>query len=163
MLSIRACVLFATSWLLVLPAPAGAAGKKIHIGAKLGEILNLETDFVPNDGTTAVPFTFDGNGPNFTVPDGFSFVVTDVNFVGFGGGAFGDVYSVNVRLSQDGDRNLPARFLGAAHARSFTTGYVVPPGVTPTVLNNPASIGGVLVQMQGYLVKGTGLAPNEGF
>jgi hypothetical protein len=162
MRSIRCCILFAASWLLLLPAPVGAAGKKVHIGAKLGEILNLETDLVPNDGTTGHGFTFDGNGPPFTVPDGFSLIVTDVNFVGFGGGAFSDVYSVVVHLSENGERNLAARFLGAGYARGLTTGYVVPPGVTPAVVNSASSIAGVQVQMQGYLVKGTGLAPNDG-
>jgi hypothetical protein len=164
MRSIRVRLLASGLALLLLPAAsASAGGKKTHLGVPLGQILNLSTQVVPNDNTGGHTFGYDYNGPTFVVPQGYSFVVTDIEVVpAVAGFNPSDEYRTDIYFDPAG-RFLTAAFLGASYNHSFASGFVIASGATPTVSNSAVSAYPVVVQLQGYLTKGSGLPPKTAF
>jgi hypothetical protein len=143
---------------------AAAGGKKTHVGVPPRQILNLESDSLPNDNSGGHTLNYDSSGEVFVVPQGFSFVATDVAIqVGTANPAPTDAYGVVMNFDNGGSRTYIARFFGEGFYQHFATGYVMPPGTTPTARNGPESANTVTVQIQGYLVKAAGLAANEPF
>ena len=156
---VRSLVAFAA---LLLVSPASAwAGAKSHVSAPPGQILNLRGG-APNNGI-ALPLKVDVAGPDFVVPAGYSFVVTDVQIQS--AGAFDDTqwFLVFVNFDDSQSRYLFATFKGAGYAQSFTTGFVMPAGATPSVVNMAGSDASVTVGVQGYLIKGEALPVNTPF
>jgi hypothetical protein len=155
-------VLLAISVLLLSVTSAAAAGKS-HVTAPPNQILNLRA-FAPNDNSGGHSFTYDQSGPEFTVPNGFVFVVTDVRILpNLGTFSAASSYLVVINFDDGGSRTLIASFLGAGYDRSFTTGFVIPSGTTPTARNTTFSFEDVAVYLQGYLTKGSALPANTPF
>jgi hypothetical protein len=141
---------------LLLPASADA-GKKTHLGVPIGDLVSLETLVVPNDNSSGHQFFYDRTGPAFSVPDKWSLVVTDIA-IQQNSGTFSssDLHLVVINFGLN--RSMFLRWTGGGgFYRSMTTGIVIPPGSTPTVRNTDYSTYGVIVQIEGYLVKGEGL------
>jgi hypothetical protein len=165
MRSIRVRLLLSTLALLALAgASASAGGKKTHLGVPVGQILNLSTQDVPNDNTGGHTFSYDYNGPPFVVPQGYSFVTTDIQIIpAIAGFSPTDEYLTVIYFDAVAGRFLPAAFLGAHYNQSFEAGFVMSAGTSPTVSNTSVSANPVVVQLQGYLVKGTALPPKTAF
>jgi hypothetical protein len=88
------------------------------------------------------------------VPDGYSFVVTDVQIQSTGNSfTSNDYFLVYVNFDNSGSRYLFATFTVAGWSQSFTSGFVMPAGTTPTVINMASSDWSVVVGVQGYLIK----------
>lgn len=156
-------LILVVSTLALSTAGAWAAGKS-HVGVPVGQILNLRT-FAPNDGSGGHTFSYDLGGPVFTVPQGMVFVVTDVRVfpVLTGGAAATQEYVIEISFDNSGKRRMILRFLGASYERSFTTGFVVPAGSTPSAVTYAGSHENAEVSLHGYLVKGTALPVDAGF
>ena len=155
----RVCSLIVFAVFLGLaPASAWAAGKS-HVLAPPSQILNLRGGAINNG--IAQPMKIDLSGPNFVVPAGYSFIVTDVQIQS--SGSFDDTqwFLVFVNFDNSGSRYLFATFKGAGYAQSFTTGFVMPAGATPTVVNMAGSDAPVVVGVQGYLIKALAVPVNS--
>lgn len=147
----------------VLAAPAigsgnNKKGKKTHLGVPASDIVNVETFQVPNNNTGGNQFFYDRQSTPFTVPVGFSFVITDI-FVEPTGTTVNDskYYLVVVDL---GGRNFVAQFSGSAtHHTAFRGGMIIPGGGVTTARNTTSSTTPVGVRMQGYFVAGNAPAP----
>lgn len=159
-----------TPWILLLcvlgaaiAAPAigsgNKKGKKTHLGVPASEIVNIETFQVPNNNSGGSGFFYDRQATPFTVPSGFSFVVTDI-FVEPTGTTVNDskYYLVVIDL---GGRGFTEQFGGSAtHHTAFQSGMVIPAGGAVSARNTTFSATPVDVRMQGYFVEG--LVPPPG-
>ena len=154
-------VIAALAFLVLTVTSASAGGGKTHVAVPVGQILNLVSEVAPNDNSGGHGFMFDNLGPPFTVPNGFSFVATDMQIHTVTGVAPTDHFLVVIEIG-GGSRFFDADYFGAAFYHSFQTGFVVPSGTTPTVRNSTGTAP-VSVQLQGYLVKGSGLPVNAPF
>ena len=155
-------LIFAIS-LLALTVTSASAGGQTHVTALAGRILNLRA-FPHNDNSGGHMFSFDQSGPVFTVPASFVFVVTDVRILPDVGTFLPNFsYLVVINFDEVGSRTLDVGFLGAGYDRSFTTGFVIPSGATPTLRNTAFSFAGVEASLQGYLTKGSALPANAPF
>jgi hypothetical protein len=154
----RSAVAF--SVLLTLAAAPGWAGGKSHIAVPPAQILNLRGGAAANN--TPTPLELDLGGPNFTVPAGYVFVATDVQVHRSSGVLDGNQqFLVYLNFDDAGQRYLFVHFTGAnPYTASLTTGFVAPAGATPTVVNLSGSDGGVIIGVQGYLLKATALPAN---
>lgn len=163
-----------TPWLLlllaisvVLAAPAigsGAKkkGKRTHLGVLAADIANVETFQVPNNNSSGHSFFYDRQSVPFTVPAGYSFVVTDL-FVEPTGTTVNDAKYYLVVI-ETGSRSFVAQFGGSAtHHVAFNGGFVIPGGSAVSARNTTSSSTPVGVRMMGYFVAGevpaTGTAP----
>ncbi len=145
--------------ILLLPTLAHA-GKKTHLLVPIGDIINIETNVVPNDNSGGHEFRYDGGGgPVFSTPAGWSFVVTDVSaYPNTSSFASSNQYWVFINIDGGGSRTFSARWTGGGgFYQSLTTGMVMPPGTTPTARATTFSSDGVVVQIRGYFIKGNGL------
>jgi hypothetical protein len=144
---------------LGLLATGAAAGGKSHLGAPPDQMINLIV-LAPNDNTQN-ELLYDTSGPVFTVPDRMVFVMTDVRVTPESPTSLAtDNYLVLVGVT---GRTHFARFFGAGYDESLTAGLVFPAGSTLAAINTSASAGSVIVSVQGYLTKGTALAPGAPF
>lgn len=161
-----------TPWMLflvvlgaVLAGPAVGSGnhkkgKKTHLGVPARDIVNIETYQVPNNNSGGSGFFYDRQSTPFTVPPGFSFVVTDI-FVEPTGTTVNDskYYLVVIDL---GGRSFTAQFGGSAtHHVALRSGMVIPGGAVTTARNTTSSTTPVGVRMQGYFVEGSVPAPGS--
>lgn len=133
---------------------------KTHVGVPVHQIVHLETFNVDNDNSGGDIFYYDRqvNAP-FSVPEGFSFIVTDL-FVDPATVGVDDskYYLTVVNLTAQGIRTYTAAFGGTdTHHVRFTGGMVIPGGTEPTARNTTSSATDVGVRMIGYFVKGNGL------
>jgi hypothetical protein len=145
--------------LLVLGVSSAAAGGKSHLGVPTQQILNLTAAAADDDSEN--DFRYDTGGPVFTVPDGFVFVLTDVQAIPASSGSTAvDRYSF---VLGGGGRSFVAAFHGARYARSFTSGLVIESGETLIARNSSLSAGDIAVIVQGYLTKGPALPPGTPF
>jgi hypothetical protein len=132
------------------------------VTAPADRILHLSV-FAPTDNSPH-NLHFDESGPDFTVPDGFVFIVTDVQILPeVGTFSPNSSYLVVINVDPVGSRTLTAGFLGAGYERAFTTGFVIPSGTTPSARNTAFSFTAVEVSLEGYLTKGTALPANAPF
>ncbi len=141
-----------------------------HLHIPVDHLANLVTMQLPNN-NTAQPFYYDRQ-PNaqFSVPAGYSFVITDVfvnpEVTSFSGGQF-----FLVVITADGGRSITVRCDGHTRHMPLTAGLVVPDPKTPSpgskgleTRNTTFSSGPVEVQLLGYFVKeATGLGVGKTF
>lgn len=147
---------------LLVSASASAGGKKTHLGGSSDQILNLVTQGMPNDNSGGHMFQYDDTGPSFSVPENYSFVVTDISVTPQGSFAPTENFLVVIQLDEIGYRTFVARFTGGGgFYHSFSAGLVIPSGSAPTARNTTSSTSAVTVEMRGYYVKGDGLPPRE--
>jgi len=150
---------------LVLPQPvaAGSSGsKKTHLGVAPNRVVNLRTYTIPNDNSGGALFYYDREIQRpFSVPEGYSFVVTDV-FILPDVGTLAANQQMFVYLSLGAGRDFGAHY-ASAEIRHFALagGLVIPGGTTPTARNITDSTHACDVQMLGYFVKGAALAGGE--
>lgn len=133
-------------------------GKKTHLGVPASAIVNIETFQVTNNNSGGSGFFYDRQSTPFTVPPGFSFVITDI-FVEPTGTTVNDskYYLVVIEF---GARSFTAQFGGSAtHHVAFQSGMVIPAGIATTARNTTFSATPVDVRMQGYFVEGNVPAP----
>jgi hypothetical protein len=160
----KRCLAFAVllGVVVVLAATsASAGGKKTHVGGNSSQILNLVTSVVPNDNSGGHTFQSDYSGPTFSVPEKYSFVVTDISVLPQGSFAPTENYLVVINIDNGGSRLFIAQFTGGGgFYQSLTTGLVMPAGTTPTARNTISSSNSVSVQLRGYYVKGEGHPSN---
>jgi hypothetical protein len=155
-------VLAALAFLVLTVTSASAGGGKTHVAVPVGQILSLVSEVAPNDNSGGHGFNFDNSGPPFVVPKGFSFVATDMQIHPASGVAATDHFVVFVNFDTSGSRFFDADYFGSIFYHTFQTGFVVPSETTPTVRTSTGTAG-VVVQLQGYLVKGSGLPSNTAF
>lgn len=152
---------------LAYPAPAlagsvKASRKTTHLGVAPNRVVNVRTYSVPNDNTSGHLFYYDREiSSPFSVPEGYSFVVTDV-IVLPNAGALNATQQMFVLVELGFGRYFTAHY-ASAEVRHFALagGLVVAGGTTPTARNIPDSTQACDVQMIGYFVKAEALAPGE--
>jgi hypothetical protein len=144
---------------LLAPAAALAASKKTHLGVPSKQIVNLETNQVPNDNSGGALFRYDRSGAEFAIPPGYSFVVTDVLVQPANPPNTTDVYLVVLNF---GGRLFEASFVGSELRHyPLVGGMVINAGAVPDARNTTSSSAPVDVQLLGYFVKGEGLDGGE--
>jgi hypothetical protein len=148
--------------LLVLTATSASAGGKTHVAVPVGQILNLVSEVAPNDNSGGHGFSFDNSGPPFLVPKGFAFVATDVQIRAVSAVAPTDHFVVFVNFDTSSSRFFQADYSGSIFYHTFQTGFVSAAETTPTVRTSTGTAG-VVVHLQGYLVKGAALPGNAEF
>lgn len=135
-----------------------------HLNVKVKNLVSLESFCIINDNNPQ-EFFYDreGNAP-FSIPNGFSFVVTDII-----------VKPDCDRLRLDPDfptlvvvespqsvRSFGAQFFGTETKHyALTGGIAYPAGSTPQLRNTTFSGGLVGVQLLGYFIEGTALSPGQ--
>jgi hypothetical protein len=134
-----------------------------HLNVRVGEIVNLESNCLPPDNSLTHRFFYDGPGTHpFVIPEGHSFVVTDIiaHSCTISGGAT-DLYLALVEDPQ-AVRSYTMRFRGdAGQHYAFSGGLVYTFEREPRPRNTTFSASSIRVQVVGYFVKGEGIAPNQ--
>jgi hypothetical protein len=139
-----------------------------HLNVRVGNLVHLMSLCMPNDNSLNNQFFYDRvESAPFSIPEGFSFVVTDVIVVPNCGGEvpvgqnFFTIAVVEGPLGRE-FRLFLARFSGQDGRHfPFTGGIAYPAGVVPRPRNTPSSSGNVEIQLLGYFIRGTALAPGE--
>jgi hypothetical protein len=156
-LSILSCLAI----LVLFGSSEALAGSKTHVGVKSSEIVSLTTGTVPNDNSGGHGFFYDStSGGPFVVPEKSSFVVTDIQILPGSFPSSGN-YLVVIAFGNQQSRTFDAAFTGNSFYQSLTTGFVIPGGTTPIARNTTSSTDSVSVKIQGYVVKGSGLAERD--
>jgi hypothetical protein len=141
------------------PDAARAGGKKTHLGVPANQIVNLQTQNIPNDNAGGALFRYDREGDEFFVPAGYSFVVTDIFILPSNLPNTTDAYLVVVNL---GGRLFQAQFIGAQTQHyDLGGGMVIKSGSVPEARNTTFSSYACEVKLLGYFVKGEGLPGGE--
>jgi hypothetical protein len=147
--------------LLLVGASVGKGGKKMHLGVPPSLVVNISTESVPNNNALA-NFFYDRStlaGP-FTVPEGFSFVVTDVFIEPADLNAAND-YAVVVGLNNNESRSLIIFALEPEQRHVAFSGAMIMSSGTPTARNTNLSTTACNVRILGYFVKAEGLNGGE--
>jgi hypothetical protein len=134
----------------------------MHLGVAPNRVVNLRTYTLPNDNSGGALFYYDRDIQSpFSVPEGYSFVVTDV-FILPNVGTLAANQQMFVYLSLGAGRDFGAHY-ASAEIRHFALagGLVIPGGTTPTARNITDSTHDCDVQMLGYFVKAEALASGE--
>ena len=140
--------------------------KATHLGVSTKQVVYLSSFNVENDNTGGDLFYYDRNyngGHALQVPEGYSFLVTDIFVAPSGVGVDSDAqYLVVVNLTTTGTRTFSARFSGTdTRHYPLAGGMVIPAGAEPSARNTTYSSGDVEVRLAGYFVKGPGLQGGE--
>jgi hypothetical protein len=147
------------SMCLVSPSAVWAQGQRTHLEVPSSRIINLSTFCMTNDNTSR-PYFYDraSSAPFSMVPEGFSFVITDII-----------IDPCGLQLPKPTDKLLVVVSIGCC--RSFSSGYreavtqhypltggfVIPEGTSVAGRNTTFSTTGAEVQLLGYFVRGPGL------
>lgn len=148
--------------------PTARLSSVTHLNGTSQQIVNLSTFCIPNTTPNNInqPFFYDrGNVPFTPVPQGFSFVITDIIIDPF---CFATSNSTDSFLAfvtiGNGSRRFPAGFNGAVTQHyALTGGIVVPEGTSLTADNSTFSTNAVNVRVLGYFVRGPGLGEEQPF
>ena len=118
-------------------------------------IVNLVTMQLPNDNSSQ-PFYYDRQQPAFTMPAGYSLVITDV-IINPQVTSFAPNQFFLVVITIDGGRSIEVRCDGRTRHMPLTTGLVVPSPSTPSpgakglvARNTTFSVGPAEVQVLAY-------------
>lgn len=134
-----------------------------HLNVRVGEIVNLETFCLPNDGTSGL-FWYDRSSVPFDIPQGHSFVVTDIIAQPFCTGSPDPDARWHLVVEGSLGRSFEVAFRGDSIVH-----YALSGGIAYTSDNVPAvrtirdpalSTGSIEIQVLGYFVKGNALAPS---
>jgi hypothetical protein len=134
-----------------------------HLNVTSRQIVYLRTNCVHNTApeNQNQRFFYDGGNVAFTtVPQGFSFVVTDIIIDASVCSTSLDRFFITVEFGRGGGlgRRFVAAFTGEIiHHYALAGGLVVSEGGTLTASNAVFSSGGAFVQVLGYFVRGPGL------
>ena len=141
-------------------------GRITHLNVRVGDIVNLESFCIPNDNSLDNQFYYDRqiNAP-FSIPEGFSFVVTDIIvYPDCRRGFPPDPSYFTLALVEEPivDRKFTAQFSGKdVRNFSFTGGFAYPAGSVPRPRNTTFSGDSTQIQLLGYFIRGTALAPGK--
>lgn len=137
-----------------------------HLNVHPRQIVHLVTRPIAPDNLGMHPFFYDETNNEFSVPKGWSFLVTDI-FV-WASPLQGPIPDPNryilavVNFDNGGSRIFEAEMLTDRIAHFPLTGaYVVPGGNAPTFRNTSFSTSHAKARLLGYVVKEEGLQPGE--
>jgi hypothetical protein len=141
-----------------------------HLNVTSRQIVNLSTECISTSTPERLfqPFYYDRRAtvPFPVIPQGFSFVITDINITVCPNRFFPnstDYYFAVVNIG-DGSRQFTVDFHRSfARHYSLAGGLVVPEGIALTASNAPSSSDALNVQVLGYFVRGPGLSEGEPF
>jgi hypothetical protein len=134
-----------------------------HLNVNSGQIVNLSTQCLTNDNTGGHTFTYDRQSNPFTVPKGFSFIITDIIIMPCQH-LPNETDRFLVVVTIGGGRLFSAGYLGAITKHyHLTSGLVVPEETSLEGRNTTFSSDLVDVQLLGYFVRGSGLSVGEPF
>lgn len=135
-----------------------------HLNVRVRDLINLESFCITNDNSSNNQFYYDRVSP-FSIPEGFSFVVTDIIVYPDCDKGFPPNPSFfTLALVEDPivDRKFTAQFSGKDVKHfSFTGGFAYPAGSIPRPRNTTFSDGRVQIQLLGYFIRGTALTPGK--
>jgi hypothetical protein len=148
----------------LLPASSVWGADNVSLNRSSNQIVDVVTFCVPPN-NNPMSFLYDRTSQSpFTVPQGFSFVITDIiitpclhlpNTT--------DRFLVSVDIGV-GSRNFLAGYIGASTQHyALAGGLVVPEGADLRARNLPDSADSVDVQLLGYIVNEPGLAVGAPF
>jgi|SRR5262245_22199926 len=156
-----AVVVVVLAGLLLVGASVGKGGKKMHLGVPPSLVVNAMTESLPNDNSGSHSFFYDRNGQfPFSVPDGYSFVVTDF-ILKPGDLASTSDYTVVVGLSNGEGRTFTHDVVDQQGLHVALGGAMIMTAGTPTARNTPSSTGACDMRILGYFVKADALDYSE--
>jgi hypothetical protein len=138
-----------------------------HLNVHQKKMVYLSSFTIRNDNTGGHLFYYDRQfDAPFSVPKGWSFVVTDVTVAA--SPVAGPLPDPNryilavVNFTNNGERTFQASLLtdNTMHT-AFTGAYVIPAGHTPTFRNTTFSTSYAEAKLLGYFVPGDALGPGE--
>jgi hypothetical protein len=137
-----------------------------HLNVHQRKIVHLVTRPIPADNTGGHLFFYDETNTGFSVPKGWSFLVTDI-FV-WASPLQGPIPNPNrfiaavINFDNQGDRIFEAAVLTDATGHVPLSGaYVIPAAHTPTFRNTTFSTSHAKARLLGYFVQGDGLQPGK--
>ena len=145
------------AFLLTLSPVFAANPAETHLGVRSNQVVNIHTFSLPND-NTSWPFYYDRAYPQLfePVPQGYSFVVTDLIFQPQTSTLDpNQQYLIVVTIGTG--RSFIARFFGSSQHYALSGALVIPGGSSVTARNTTLSADNAEVQLIGYFVKGEGL------
>ena len=140
-----------------------APGKKTHVGAKVEDMVSLESFCIAPDNSLSNTFFYDrDSGSPFVIPPGTTFVVTDIVVDPFScPGSLGPSTQV-LALVEGGNRRFTIHFRGdEIEHYALTGGLAFPAGAELRPRNTTTSTGSIEIQLLGYFVKGNAPDPGE--
>lgn len=147
--------------LLLVAAKKGKGGKPTHLGVPPSQVVSVSTFSVPNNNSGGHTFFYDRNGAApFAVPEGFSFVVTDLFIIPADLDPT-NIYAVVVGLDNGEQRNHFQMALNPQGLHVALSGGLVIASGTPTARNTTFSSTACDVKLLGYFVKGEALRGGE--
>jgi hypothetical protein len=147
--------------LLLVGASVGKGGKKTHLGVPPSQVVNISTFSVPNNNAGGAPFFYDRNSNSpFTVPEGFSLVVTDI-FIEPADLSAANDYLVVIGLDGGESRTMSIFALEPQDRHVAFSGAMIMSSGAPTARNTSSSTTACDVRILGYFVKGEGLDGGE--
>jgi hypothetical protein len=137
-----------------------------HLNVRVRDLVNLVSFCIPNDNSLNNQFYYDRQQPApFSIPEGFSFVVTDIIVTP---NCAGDVpFEASFFTLAQVEGPLAVRFFLAQFSGqdvrhfTFTGGIAYPAGAVPRPRNTMSSSGPVELQLLGYFIRGTALTPGQ--
>jgi hypothetical protein len=137
-----------------------------HLNVHQRKIVHLATHTIQNNNIGAHPFYYDSSATVFSVPKGWSFLVTDIFL--FSSPVQGPIPDPDrfilgvINFSNFGDRIFEGAVLTDATGHFPLSGaYVIPAGHAPTFRNTSFSTSYAKARLLGYFVAGNGLQPGE--
>lgn len=137
-----------------------------HLNVHQRKIVQLATHTIENNNIGAHPFYYDNSATVFSVPKGWSFLVTDI-FI-FSSPLQGPIPDPGrfifgvINFSNFGDRIFEGAVLTDATGHFPLSGaYVIAAGHAPTFRNTSFSTSHAKARLLGYFVEGNGLQPGE--
>ena len=123
-----------------------------HLRVEINRIINIQTFSLPKDNTSQ-PFYYDRQpGSPFSVPAGFSFVITDIIIQPEVTSLTPNQFFLAV-ITIGGARSFTSRSDGSTRHYPLSGGLVIPGGASLDARNTTFSAGTAEVQLLGYFVK----------
>ena len=137
-----------------------------HLNVRVRDLVNLVSFCISNDNRFDNQFYYDRQfQAPFSIPEGFSFVVTDIIVTPncAGGVPFEESFFTFALVEgPHANRFFRAKFFGQdVRHFTFTGGIAYPAGAIPRPRNTDLSSGSVELQLLGYFISGTALTPGE--
>ena len=125
-----------------------------HLRVEINRIINIQTFSLPKDNTSQ-PFYYDRQpGSPFSVPAGFSFVITDIIIQPETTTLTPNQFFLVV-ITVGGARSFTSRSDGRTQHYPLAAGLVIPSGASLDARNTTFSTGTAEIQLLGYFVKET--------
>ena len=141
-----------------------------HLNVPVGNIVNLVTMQLNNNNTAALFYYDRQPGSEFNVPQGYSFVVTDIIVNPENSKPILPDQYYLVVVTIDGGRSFTVRCNGYTAHYPLSGGLTIPPSkghcdpiIKLNARNTTFSTGPVEVQLLGYFIKGVALERGKEF